>query len=431
MPCAAPCNRLPCDVRCDKLLECGHQCPSFCGEECPMDRKFCQVCGDQGESRVDFTEFKEYADIDLGELPVVVLTCGHFYTGETLDLLVGMSQVYSLDSKGEFKGLEDISAALAKDVPLCPDCRRPIRQFSTRRYNRVINKAVMDETTKRFLASGQRSLEDLERRFGEMKDGLKTAGLGKGRYQVARMLIREVGLLREKMDTEHQPAKQLHDAIITRRRADDLPSLTASMQELDVSPGSHIPGSVSAFDKQVTLKARLLQLKVHETIFRDTSGSGSEHAKAALRQKALVQFLQGCAALCDRAADASLPRVSIAATLLYASGFHLQVYNSDAKPLAPVWDLDTVRDRLTRAGSLCDGLSESEGLHVAIDATVRLLAGPRYEEVTPEELKAIKAAMVSGSGGISTHSGHWYNCANGHPVSGLSGPSHTRLGLAC
>ncbi|MBE3048131.1 hypothetical protein IMZ48_37625, partial [Candidatus Bathyarchaeota archaeon] len=421
MPCAAPCNRLPCEERCDKMLDCGHRCPSFCGEACP-EQKFCQACGDQGEARVDFTEFKEYADIDLGDLPVVVLTCGHFYTGETLDLLVGMSQVYTLDSKGEYKGLEDISAALAKEVPLCPDCRLPIRQFSTRRYNRVINKAVMDETTKRFLASGQRSLDDLEKRLIDMQDGLKTAGFGKSRYEVARVLIREAGLLRGKMDTEHQPAKQLHDAIITRRRADDLPSLTASMQDLEVSPGSHSPGSVSALDKQVTLKARLLQLKVHETIFRDTSGLGKEHGKPAPGQKAMVQFLQGCADLCDRATDASLPRVSIAATLLYASVFHLQAYNSDAKPLAPVWDLDTVRDRLTHAGSLCDGLSESEGLHVAIDATVRLLAGPRYDEVTPEELKAIKAAMVSGSGGISTHSGHWYNCANGHPVSGLPEP---------
>jgi hypothetical protein len=39
-----------------------------------------------------------------------------------------------------------------------------------------------------------------------------------------------------------------------------------------------------------------------------------------------------------------------------------------------------------------------------------------YEEVTAEEINAIKAAMVSGSQGIATHSGHWYNCENEHPV---------------
>jgi hypothetical protein len=45
-----------------------------------------------------------------------------------------------------------------------------------------------------------------------------------------------------------------------------------------------------------------------------------------------------------------------------------------------------------------------------------LLQKERYEVVTPEELAAIKQAMVSGPAGIATHSGHWYNCVNGHPV---------------
>ncbi|KAJ5520817.1 hypothetical protein N7463_001270 [Penicillium fimorum] len=46
---------------------------------------------------------------------------------------------------------------------------------------------------------------------------------------------------------------------------------------------------------------------------------------------------------------------------------------------------------------------------------IRLYEGPRYETVTLEELQSIKTAMVSGRGGIASHSGHWYNCVNGHP----------------
>lgn len=46
----------------------------------------------------------------------------------------------------------------------------------------------------------------------------------------------------------------------------------------------------------------------------------------------------------------------------------------------------------------------------------RLFSSPRYEEVTPEEIEAVKAAMVSDSVGFSTNSEHWYSCANGHPV---------------
>lgn len=35
--------------------------------------------------------------------------------------------------------------------------------------------------------------------------------------------------------------------------------------------------------------------------------------------------------------------------------------------------------------------------------------------MTTEEIEAIKKAMLSGPRGIASHSGHWYNCVNGHP----------------
>ncbi|CDM38191.1 unnamed protein product [Penicillium roqueforti FM164] len=46
---------------------------------------------------------------------------------------------------------------------------------------------------------------------------------------------------------------------------------------------------------------------------------------------------------------------------------------------------------------------------------VRLYEETRYETITLEELQLIKMAMVSRRGGMATYSGHWYNCATGHP----------------
>lgn len=52
----------------------------------------------------------------------------------------------------------------------------------------------------------------------------------------------------------------------------------------------------------------------------------------------------------------------------------------------------------------------------AVEKLIKLLGRECCKVVTPEELAAIKVAMVSGPRGISTHSGYWYNCANGYPV---------------
>ena len=43
LSCGVPCYRLPCNERCDKVLECGHNCAGVCGEICPS-KDFCVDC---------------------------------------------------------------------------------------------------------------------------------------------------------------------------------------------------------------------------------------------------------------------------------------------------------------------------------------------------------------------------------------------------
>jgi hypothetical protein len=49
----------------------------------------------------------------------------------------------------------------------------------------------------------------------------------------------------------------------------------------------------------------------------------------------------------------------------------------------------------------------AETLRNAVEESIRQMKKQWYEEVTVEEINAIKAAMVGGSQGIATHSGHW------------------------
>lgn len=127
---------LPYNERCSKLLNCGHQCPSFCGEDCPQH--LCHICSKEKDAQVDVLKFKTFSEIDPKKDPIVLLGYGHFFNGQTLDGAVGMKDVYTTDEKGNFTGLRDTSAELAVSVPSCPTCRRPIRQFATKRYNREV-----------------------------------------------------------------------------------------------------------------------------------------------------------------------------------------------------------------------------------------------------------------------------------------------------
>ncbi|KAK3689366.1 hypothetical protein B0T22DRAFT_427646 [Podospora appendiculata] len=448
LPCAAPCNRLPCDERCDQTLTCGHQCPSFCGEDCPQD--LCQICCVQKDARVDLLEFKTFAEVDLNEFPIVQLSCKHFFTGETLDGLVGMDDVYTTDRAGQYNGLKDLSVALSGGIPACPDCKRPIRQFATKRYNRVVNRAVMDETSKRFLVEGSRRLEELEKELVKVEDKLRkppkesiTAGITshnlerlrfvsvEGRYAEGLSLEKEAGRVREAMNIEHQPMKRLNDAIVTlRRRRNNSATLEEEMRSLTILE------KAQNYEKQVTMGARMIQLKVQEMMLRDKFNllrksrvDTFKPLPGGMPDKLATLFLQSCKKFVAEAAEAKLPRLAMPAILAYArvaqlddwywrnAAHRLEGANSVQRKCARArkQDRETARALLDNAATMCAALPNSKELMAAIEEMKRLYEGSRYEDVTPEELAAIKTAMVSGRGGIATHSGHWYNCANGHP----------------
>ena len=72
------------------------------------------------------------------------------------------------------------------------------------------------------------------------------------------------------VNTQHQPTKKLHDAIVARRRVDDKHrSSEGEMQGPNINPSASQLEFFSLLDKQVTLKARLLQIKVDDAIIRD------------------------------------------------------------------------------------------------------------------------------------------------------------------
>jgi hypothetical protein len=154
--CGAPCTRLPCDLRCSKVLLCGHRCPSVCGEVCPS-REYCQECGSRKDEVADIIGMEPYSACDLDIDPICVLPCGHFYTVSTLDGHMQLSEYYFRDGDadacsgegGVWAGPRILSEAEQGSKPkACPACKQVIA--GVYRYGRAIRNSELRLLERKF-----------------------------------------------------------------------------------------------------------------------------------------------------------------------------------------------------------------------------------------------------------------------------------------
>ena len=442
MPCAAPCDRLPCSKRCTQALPCGHQCPSLCGEICPVE--YCQSCCSESkrEQRVDLFEFKSFGEVDIDESPIVVLGCGHFFTAETLDCHMQMSDLYVQDINGEFIRLRDDQGSLAKAVPQCPDCQQPVRQFATQRYNRVINRAVMDEMSKRFLVDGKRRVRKLELEVDKLAEELDEskkeiiAGLAghspspaliyeinlrlESREEKPGKLIRAVASFLKDVSDKQQPARKLHDATVKAARATE--SFENRMKQLSVDISLQNPR-----DRRIIFGGRATEIKLLFTILVDKLETAralrSKSVSTAIKipEEINSSFFKTCQSFIADCNGENLPKLNVEARLYFARATRLlqsyASFNQSASPKATEYAA-TAREYLEAAKEMCgQPFENAENLLLAVEETLKSLSREWYDSVSAEEIEAVKRAMVSGPAGIASHSGHWYNCQNGHPVS--------------
>ncbi|KEF56836.1 uncharacterized protein A1O9_07026 [Exophiala aquamarina CBS 119918] len=416
---------------------------------------------------------KTYAEIDVTETPIVVLGCGHFFTGESLDGLVGLNEVYTSDQFGRFTGLLDTSGDLATKIPQCPDCQCPVRQYVTQRYNRLINRAVIDEMSKRFLVNGKRELSELELKVDKLENELETSisqvtnsmrvyreSEGRRasflrnvvekkiiiRYKKSHELNTQISHFLRKVAHRYSPSHKLHEATVhaINTTASKSKSLDAALASLSIrEPLSSIPPIER--DRRITLGGRMVQIKVecivledkfrvaatiNSTITRLSAESGSTAAAhftipGGSPMKLTQPFLQICAKFIEDCNAENLPKLAVEVSLYYARVARLyrgsglcNDNNNDKNDIRTATEyVNDAKGLLEKALELCkQPFENAEQLKKAVEETTKFLGKEWYEAVTAEEFATIKQAMVNGSRGIATHSGHWYNCSNGHPV---------------
>lgn len=394
-------------------------------------------------------QLKSFGQIDLNSTPVILLGCGHFFTAETLDGHMGMAKVYEMNLE-EFVGLRDISGGLVDTIPRCPDCQCPVQQYATQRYNRVINRAVIDEMSKRFLVSGKTRLQELERKAQALELDLeksrpKFLNIVKGdgtdlkprqlleikkgledRTNQFNKLAREVASFVGKIADKDQPVRKLYDATVKALRARKPISKYLDELRLDDVP-------MVSRDRQVILGSRVVQIKIQfvnlayrleygqklETILTPSVGESTLGDNLVQLVKAFFQSCEKCIVDCH---EQSLPKLSVETRIYYSRTARLYQFYVSASTSLGTYE---AAEHVKRAKELLEdaprlyrlGFQNAEGLQLAVEETLRLLGKAWYEPMSADELATIKAAMVSGRDGLATHSGHWYNCQNGHPVS--------------
>lgn len=452
MPCAAPCNWVPCSKRCPFTLSCGHQCPSICGETCP-EANYCQVCGpdDIKSTVVDYLMMGEYKDVDLNEDPCVFPDCRHFLTKSSMDGQMQMGDHYDLDGDGSPTAIKGPSTPFILDgftVKTCPQCRGSLRSIG--RYGRIVRRAMLDESTKKFITwSEERHLQLADKLLQEQlrleNNKLDSdAGVGRpghlkmtghipgqltqlskwvshGRYKSAVQIYMDIHRYRDQVQAKEQPFQRVANFV-------------------KHAQGNKTIGNFS-FDKSVIqlrgyLLATELLIKCHIAILLDFVKLREEADTNATEIS--IEFHESvnlCRELISLAEETDRPQFQAAGHVYYARfcGLELSLRDfqlvrdrssSDEATLAVNVEFQsaeretyvtTGQEHLDKARSLMENGGSwpmKQILETEIEAIRAMLKGGLfYQPVSTAELRAVYAAMASEFRGT----GHWYTCERGHP----------------
>ena len=455
LPCAVPCDLLPCSQRCSLTLDCGHQCPSVCGEICPKVQH-CQQCADESvkSSMVDFIMGLSYAEIDLDDSPCLIPSCGHILTLESMDGHMGLSEYYAISS--EINVEQPIIALKASSVPFsaselknCPLCRKPLRNIN--RYGRIVRRAWIDEATKKFILWANSQFVPLTSRMEQAEAELRetvsrsqtvesrllglaelTPTLGRlslepvrlagsrdqqiniirkaqkanARYKDVFLLRNDIKRFLRNVDEAEQPISRIHDLIQDARNHRGVATEITQMNDIP-----------SVLQVRNRLLATVLLFRCdYAILFNFVTGGGGAAFKGSLPDCRLHLALnrKECEYLIQDSRLRQQPAQEVEGLLYYARFVALERGRSANLSDVDMANLvDRANDHIHLARDICNAHSgQTAGLLAEVSEAENMLREATfYAPVTNAERAAVYAAMAQDFRGT----GHWYYCVNGHP----------------
>ncbi|PWY93890.1 hypothetical protein BO94DRAFT_563445 [Aspergillus sclerotioniger CBS 115572] len=437
LPCAVPCSNLPCSLRCEKKLPCGHQCPGLCGERCPKSQ-YCRDCCGQDilERFVDVLDFRTYKEIDVDKEPLIFLSCGHFYIASSLDGIMEISHHYEIEpSTRKLIAPKTTYRVLDSGRPKgCPDCRTPLRDID--RYNRITKQSFLDEATKRFaihanttfgnlvgeVGKHERDMEGERAKFvrnwsqkAVEKNDVNQVKLSVDAYRRSgNRLLKRIKDFTKSVAKSEQPFGRVNSIFASAAaRGRAMPATSFQFNESDIQTGFQSRGHV------LNLRLNwLLLLDLHGICSNKTIDPGIRDTLGQVVRAQIPSLLIKCLGLASYCQEARFLQQEVESRIYHVQFSMLSLSNFQAQG-SPVHgatealirakaleDLEACDQMCLRHERILWSLREDIGR-----ARILVKGGTFYSSVTTEERRQVYEAMALQFSGT----GHWYYCENNHP----------------
>ena len=383
-----------------------------------------------------------YSDIDLDKNPCFFLDCRHIITLECMDGQMETSKFYSMDDNVLIIGLvDDNLKPLALTVKGCPWCRGSIRNVI--RYSRIVKRALLDESTKKFVTWSNARFVPLSAQLLEQEERLEKAtdifmSPLRGQPVFPKKSIMLDGIRQEQLniinlvtglDERLGPFLRLREgiarfayAVQTQEQPYALVSRMAEESARKTGDAASFRYDSSILQSRAGILAGALLLRCDYDVLSEL---GNVHKNHKPRDERDHPWLRGelnyqlsanredCRRLINDAESKSQPMVIVQARLLLAKFAALERMAPTTSTITQDL-LDTANEQLEQASAQVSTNARLAHLQKEIEAVQKMLREETfYTPVTTAEMQAVYNAMATELRGT----GHWYHCVNMHPVS--------------
>ena len=341
-----------------------------------------------------------------------------------------MQKYYESDANGIINSIKSTLEPFSMDeIKTCSFCRGSLRDLT--RYGRIIRRAMIDETMKKFISWSSKHYVELAEKLVE-----ETAKLATNKPDIIKMqrvLDVQTLCIDGVPDKQISKFKRIHRYTSMLKLRNSLCNyLNAVKKEeqpftkifnfVENARRRHGMQGTLTFDSSVVqtkgeFEAITLRMRCDIAVLTDFlsafAAAPAGTAKIDIKIN-LVESRNECLRLLKKAEEAKRPIQQVESLLFFALYSSLQIPFSDASIVPTLRNeadncLSVAKDLCTQyPGSTAELIPEVE------KAETSLREQTYYAVVSQEEVRSVLSAIKNAKE-FSGSTGHWYTCVNGHP----------------